>query len=108
MNTPTTLMAVVTTVGTPEQARELARKMVQERLAACAQISEMESVYEWKGRLEQEREWRIVFKTTANASTALQKALAEAHPYEVPAILTLQVDEANAAYALWVGQQTQS
>jgi periplasmic divalent cation tolerance protein len=108
MSTHISLMAVVTTVASREQARQLARQMVAHKLAACAQISEIESVYTWKGEMVQEPEWRIVFKTTQARRPALQAALQSAHPYEVPAIVCMDLDSANAAYAEWVQENTQA
>jgi periplasmic divalent cation tolerance protein len=57
-------IAVVTTVASREEAHRLARMLVERKLAACAQISEIESVYRWKGEVQQEPEFRILFKTT--------------------------------------------
>lgn len=81
------LWLAMTTVGSAAQARELAQAAVQARLAACAQISAIESVYRWQGEVLQEAEWRVLFKTTARAWPALQAALAQWHPYELPAIV---------------------
>ena len=61
------LWLAMTTVGSAAQARELAQAAVQARLAACAQISAIESVYRWQGEVLQEAEWRVLFKTTARA-----------------------------------------
>ena len=69
------LWLAMTTAGSAVQARELARFAVQARLAACAQISVIESVYRWQGQVQQEAEWRVLFKTTARAWPALQAAL---------------------------------
>ena len=62
---------VTTTVGTPEQASDLARWAVERRLAACAQVDgPITSTYRWDGAVRVEQEWRIVFKATAAAATA--------------------------------------
>jgi periplasmic divalent cation tolerance protein len=108
MDTSSFLMVVVTTVGSQEQARELARRMVLSRLSACAQISAIESFYVWGDEMQHDNEWRIVFKTTSQALPALQEAITQVHPYEVPAILSLRVDQANAAYLQWVNTQAQA
>ena len=56
-------IAVVTTVANREDAHRLPRTLVERKLAACAQISEIESIYHWKGEVQQERELRVLFKT---------------------------------------------
>ncbi len=56
-------IAVVTTVANRKDARSLARALVEAKLAACAQISRIESVYTWKGTVESGKEYRILLKT---------------------------------------------
>ena len=93
---------VVTTVGTVEQARALAREMVERRLAACAQITAIESFYRWQGRVEDAPEYRVLFKTRTVLHAALEAAIRAAHPYELPAIHGLPVAQAYGPYAEWV------
>lgn len=102
----TALVAVITTVATAEQARRLAQHCVQQRLAACVQITAIESVYEWQGRLETTPEQRLLCKTTTERAAALVAALREQHPYDLPAIFTLPVTQATDDYAAWVAVQT--
>lgn len=97
---------VLTTVATQAQARALAHAMVQARHAACAQIQPIESVYRWQGAVQQESEWRVLFKTTAAAWPALQDALRQQHPYELPALCALPCSAALPAFADWVVAQT--
>jgi periplasmic divalent cation tolerance protein len=96
------LIAVYTTVASRDDARRLARALVERRLAACAQISEIESFYSWQGAMHDEPEWRIVFKTTAERYAAVEAAIRELHPYELPAIHAVPVAQASAPYADWV------
>jgi len=98
------LCLVLTTVATSADAERLARMMVEQRLAACAQINAIDSVYRWNGALQCETEWRLLFKTTEAARPALQAALRAAHPYELPAIVALPMD-AQAAFADWVRKE---
>lgn len=105
MSTP---LIVVTTVGSAGQARELARELVTRRLAACAQISAIDSVYRWQGALHEEPEWRVLFKTAADRAPALMAAIRERHPYELPAIHALATALADPAYAQWVDEETRA
>lgn len=100
------LVALFTTVGTAEDARLLARAAVEAQLAACVHIDEIESVYRWRGAVEQGPEWRLVFKTTDAAAPALRAWLAARHPYELPALYSLAIDEASDGYAAWVEAET--
>ena len=96
------LIAVYTTVATLEDARRMARALVERKLAACAQISEIESFFAWNGALQQETECRILFKTTAERYPAVEAAIRELHAYEVPAIHAVAIEHASASYAAWV------
>lgn len=95
---------VLTTTSTREQALDLARALVGARLAACAQISAIESVYRWHGGVEHEGEFRLLLKTTAQRYAALEAALRERHPYELPAIVAFDAAAAETAFAAWVGE----
>lgn len=102
---PTPLL-VMTTVASADEARALARAMVERRLAACAQITAIESFYRWRGAVENEPEWRVLFKTRADGYAALESAIREAHPYELPAIHAVATQQAYAPYADWVDEST--
>ena len=95
-------LLVLTTVATREQALALGREMVERRLAACAQVSAIDSVYRWKGTVEQDTEYRLLLKTRPAAYAQLEAALRERHPYELPAIHAIAAVQAEAAYAGWV------
>jgi periplasmic divalent cation tolerance protein len=97
-------LLVVTTVATAEQARTLARAMVEQRLAACAQITAIESVYRWHGAVEQDAEQRVLFKTTAAGYARLEAAIRAQHPYELPAIHAISTTHAWGPYAEWVDE----
>lgn len=100
------LLLVLTTVGTRADAERLARSMVEQRLAACAQISAVDSVYRWDGQLQQEAELRLLLKTTAAAYPALEAALRREHPYTLPAIVALACAQAEPEFAAWVAQES--
>jgi periplasmic divalent cation tolerance protein len=99
-------IAVVTTVSTLADAQRLARALVEQRLAACAQISQIESVYRWQGALQQEPEYRVLFKTLDSRYAELEAALKALHPYELPAIHALPFAHVSNDYAEWIGDNT--
>jgi len=95
-------IAVVTTVATREQAQALARALVEQRLAACVQISAIDSVYRWDGALQCEPEWRLWCKTTTQRWPAIEAAIREGHPYALPQICAFALDLVHAPYAAWI------
>jgi periplasmic divalent cation tolerance protein len=99
-------IAVVTTVGNIDEARRMARTLVERRLAACAQISEIESFYTWKGSVEHDKELRVLFKTTRDKYEAVERAIRELHSYELPAIHALPFEAIYAPYAAWIDEST--
>jgi periplasmic divalent cation tolerance protein len=100
------LLAVFTTVATHDEAKALAASLVERRLVACAQISQVESVYRWQGVLQQEGEWRLMLKTTSARYEQVEAAIRERHAYELPAIYAMPVENAFERYAAWVRGET--
>lgn len=96
------LLAVFTTVATRDEARLMARALVERKLAACAQISEIESFYSWEGAVRNEPECRILFKTTAAQYAAVEDAIRELHSYELPAIHALAIEQVYGPYGAWI------
>jgi periplasmic divalent cation tolerance protein len=97
-----TLLAVYTTVSNLEEARSMARLAIREKLAACVQIEPIESFYSWKGTVANEQEIRVLFKTRATHYDRLQQRLLQIHPYEIPAIVAIQLEHASDLYTEWV------
>lgn len=104
----TTHLFVFTTVATREDARRLARDLVELRLAACAQISAIESVYRWQGEVEEAPEYRVLFKTVDSRYAEVQAAILERHPYELPALYALRAEHAEPRFADWVSASVQA
>jgi periplasmic divalent cation tolerance protein len=101
-------LLVVTTVGNADDAARLARTLVERGLAACAQISAIESYYAWHGAIEHDAEQRIVFKVAASAYAAAERAIRELHPYELPAIHAIAVERAWEPYRAWVEENSRA
>ena len=97
-------IAVVTTLGSRADAEGMARILVERRLAACAQISEISSIYRWKGEVQQEPEIRLLLKTTDALYPALEQAIRELHSYELPAIHAFAFEHVFPAYAAWIAE----
>jgi len=101
-----TLIAVITTVDNMVVAQHIATAAIASGFAACAQIEEINSIYRWKGQIENTKEFRITFKTTAVRWHELKAQIAESRPYEIPAIYSIEILNASESYLEWVEQNT--
>lgn len=99
------IIAVVTTVASRDDALRIAHALVERRLAACVQLSSIDSVYRWQGALQLEPELRLTVKTLRSRYAAVEAAIRELHPYELPQVVALALDPVLPAYAQWVAQQ---
>jgi periplasmic divalent cation tolerance protein len=88
------------------KGKEIARKLVEERLAACVNIASVESVYWWQGKIEEDNEDLLVVKTSAEKIEELVRRVKEIHPYEVPEIIALPVAACLHDYCKWVREET--
>jgi periplasmic divalent cation tolerance protein len=94
---------VLTTVATIEEARRLARTLVEEKLAACATlIPQVESVYRWQGQVETSAEALLLLKTEADKLADLEQRLHALHSYDTPEFLVLPVDAGTERYLRWL------
>ena len=97
-----TLLIGWTTVDSEAAARRLANGLVESGLAACVQIDAgVESVYRWKGKVQSEREWRLMAKFAAARSTELLAYLEAQHPYDVPEWVVVRAEQVAPAYLKW-------
>ena len=95
-------IAVFTTVGNLAEAQSIAQALVERKLGACAQISEIESYYVWNGAVQNEKEFRILLKTTRERYSDVEAAIRQLHPYELPAIFSVALDQVFVPFAEWV------
>jgi periplasmic divalent cation tolerance protein len=96
------LIEIHTTVAAIEDAQDIATFVVEQKLAACAGITEVESYYLWDGVLQHAAEFRISIKTTDVNYMAIETAIRQHHPYSLPAIYAVPVEQAYEPYQNWV------
>lgn len=97
------LLEVHTTFAKIIDATEICRKLVDEKLAACAQmIPGVTSIYYWDGRTRRDSELLVLIKTTRQAWPALRDRLKELHPFDEPEIIAVSVEDSSQSYADWV------
>jgi periplasmic divalent cation tolerance protein len=103
----TGIVTVYATFGDEEEARRIARIVVEERLAACANIlASCHSIYRWEGRIEEATEVPALFKTREAGAEALIARIAELHSYDVPAAVAWPISESHPPYAEWLATET--
>ncbi|KAK3605244.1 hypothetical protein CHS0354_037644 [Potamilus streckersoni] len=96
-------MAFVT-VPNVDVARKLAHGIIQNRLAACVNIIPgLTSVYEWKGKVEEDSELLLMIKTATDKVADLSKFVRENHPYECAEVISSKIDDGNPPYLKWIG-----
>ena len=98
-------MRLVIVTAPIDQAPKLAKTIVEEKLAACANLMpNIRSIYTWKGKIEDEAETLIFFKTTDQGQQNLTRRIKVLHPYEVPEIISINIqeNEGNLDYLEWV------
>ena len=99
------IILVLTTMPDDDRADTLARKLVEERLAACVNVhGPMRSTYRWKGQIECDAERQVVIKTTEGQLAKLGARLHALHPYELPEFLVVDA-RGSDAYAGWVDEE---
>lgn len=98
----TTVRLLLSTAPATEAA-DLARRLVEERLAACVNLlPRARSIYRWEGAICSDDETLMILKTVQSSVQALQERLVELHSYDVPEVLVLPVESGNPQYLEWV------
>jgi periplasmic divalent cation tolerance protein len=97
---------VLVTCRSAQEAGKIARAVVNDHLAACANIvnAPILSIYRWKGSVESAREVLLIIKTTQGRLAALERAIRRLHSYEVPEIIALEVAAGSKKYLAWIAQ----
>jgi periplasmic divalent cation tolerance protein len=96
---------VLCTAGSEDEARKIARHLVEQRLAACVNIvPRMESIYRWQGKLESSGEWLLLIKTTVERFPAVREAIRDLHSYELPECIAISIEDGSSGYLEWIAQ----
>jgi len=100
---------IITTVAKEEDAKKLANLAIEKNMAACAQIqSQCSSTYRWQGQIETATEYPVHFKTNEVNKQSLMSLLKQNHPYDVPEIICIKMDDVDSDYAEWLNAQISS
>lgn len=96
----------MTTTDSRENAREIAGDLVSRGLAACVQISRIESHYVWDGEAQHADEYRLMIKTSGDRYADVEAAIRALHGYDLPAIYAITLDPVYAPYERWVAENS--
>ena len=101
------VLLVFTNLPDRDSAAALARRLVEDRLAACVNVlSSCTSVYRWKGEIETAEEVPVLIKTDAERYAELERTIRQNHPYEVPEIIAIPVASGLREYLDLVARET--
>ncbi len=101
-------MPTVYITAPPDAAADIARTLVEERLAACVNQLSCDSVYRWDGKIHDEEEALLLAKTTDERYDELQERLLEIHPYDVPCVERFDESAMLDSFGEWVETETRS
>ncbi|WP_166830104.1 divalent-cation tolerance protein CutA [Thalassoroseus pseudoceratinae] len=92
-----------------ETAVRIGRAIVEDRLAACANVIDgMTSVYRWNDQIEESSEVVLILKSTADLTTSLTEQVRKLHPYDCPCVVTIPIQGGDAEFLEWISQETRS
>ena len=99
-------IVIVSTYPDKKSISRVARIVVEKKLAACVNYTEINSVYTWKNKIQDTTEFLALFKTTNGSKQKLKETIARSHPYEVPEIVELKMDDVSLPYMKWLEEST--
>lgn len=96
------MLLVYINAPTRETAAQIGRALIQEKLAAAANIFSVDSIYVWQDNVCEEQEWTLIVKTRQECYARIVQRVLQLHPWEVPAITAIEPKEASKDYIEWV------
>jgi periplasmic divalent cation tolerance protein len=97
---------ILSTYPDKKSISKIAKNLVKNKIVACVNISKIDSVYSWNGKIQNSAEYIAIFKTVTKNKSKLKKKIAETHPYDVPEIAEIDVTSINKSYLNWLIEST--
>ena len=97
---------IVSTFPNKTVTKKVANQLVEKKLAACVNIAKIDSVYSWKGKIQNDSEYLAFFKTTKKNEKNLKNEIKKLHPYDVPEIAEININSINQPYMKWLMDST--
>lgn len=98
------LIFVYITASSKQEAKRLAKHLLERRLIACANIFAVESIYRWKNKIEESKEHVLIAKSAKSKFKKIQQEIEKIHSYSTPCIAKFEV-QANEKFACWLNEQ---
>jgi len=99
---PVMFSIIYITAGSMDEAKSIGRTLVEERLAACANIFPITSIFRWKDNIEEAGEFGIIIKTGTDRVKDIERRVKQLHSYEVPCIVSFKIGYGSADYLKWI------
>lgn len=93
---------VHTTTGSKREAEKIAKKLVKEKIVACANYFPVHSTYRWNGEVVSEMEYSLSCKTTKKNFPLVKRAILSIHSYDLPAIVSIPINGGSSDYLHWI------
>jgi len=100
------LVLIISTYPDKKSISKIAKNLVKNKIVACVNISKIDSVYSWNGKIQNSSEYIAIFKTITKNKIKLKKKITETHPYDVPEIAEIDVTSINKSYLNWLIEST--
>ena len=100
------LVLIISTYPNKKSILKIANELVKTKIIACVNISKIDSVYSWNGKIQNSSEYIAIFKTITKNKIKLKKKIVETHPYDVPEIVEIDIVSINKSYLNWLIEST--
>jgi periplasmic divalent cation tolerance protein len=97
---------IVSTYPNKKSITKIANELVQNKIAACVNITKISSIYSWQGKIENASEYLALFKTTQKNKKSLKEKIKASHPYDIPEIAEINITSINTSYLKWLIEST--
>ena len=97
---------IISTYPNKKSITKIANELVQNKIAACVNITKISSIYSWQGKIENATEYLVLFKTTQKNKKSLKEKIKASHPYDVPEIAEINITSINKSYLKWLVEST--
>jgi periplasmic divalent cation tolerance protein len=104
-----TPIIILTAAGSKDEARKIAKSLVESRLAACVNIiSRVESIYRWENNVQDAEEWLLLIKTVSANFESVKEAIRKLHSYDLPECISIKIVDSEDGYLKWLTDNVQS
>ena len=99
-------VVILSTYPNKKSVQKISNELVRSKIAACVNITKISSVYSWQGKIENANEYLAIFKTTLKNKAKLKNQIKKTHPYDVPEIAEVKLENLNKPYLNWLTDST--